>query len=359
MKRGFTLIEALIAIAIIGIIVTLVLPHLGNASPDENKIKYLKVYDSLSTVVMNIANDKSLYNVTYETQDAAGNTIAFDTKNYSLLDYSKPLDKHFNDNKYSGSSKFCELLLSGLNGVSNTACSGSTTAIADFNTKYNFTTQDGAAWLVNPYVGNPLPSDEADSEYYNEIIVDINGVDKGPNTIYNSAVPNIVPDRFRFYVNAKGELLSSDEYSQMYSRTRSRWHTKKSEDANTYEAITPATERRKNFFKVSKRVKMELSSSSSSMSSEPSPSSLSSSEPSPSSLSSSEPSPSSLSSSEPSSSQSSLSSSEPSPSPSSSYSGDDDSVNNDCDTPYYCPARSQDDMPYYGCGFFVPPCYEI
>ena len=57
LKTGFTLAEALIAMAIIGVVMALLLRALNRAQPDKEKMMYSKSYHTLETVVYETIND--------------------------------------------------------------------------------------------------------------------------------------------------------------------------------------------------------------------------------------------------------------------------------------------------------------
>ena len=61
LKTGFTLAEALIAMAIIGVVMALLLRALNRAQPDKEKMMYSKSYHTLETVVYETINDYTKY----------------------------------------------------------------------------------------------------------------------------------------------------------------------------------------------------------------------------------------------------------------------------------------------------------
>lgn len=70
MKKAFTLAEALIALAIIGVVVTMLLRTLNRVTPDKEKVMYVKAYHTLEQVVADTINDPNKYDQEF---DAIGN----------------------------------------------------------------------------------------------------------------------------------------------------------------------------------------------------------------------------------------------------------------------------------------------
>lgn len=140
MKKGFTLSESLISLAIIGVISAVLIPILNNVRPDQNRIMYKKAMYTMQNAIAT-AMDDSL--------PPAANSDAY---------WGDPA---------VGADKFCLGVADAVNTVGNVDCS-STGSFAS----PNFTTVNGAKYwgLGNhKFTATGGPNDTAD------IVVDVNG----------------------------------------------------------------------------------------------------------------------------------------------------------------------------------------
>ena len=97
-RNGFSLAETLITMAILGIILTFILPSITATKPSENKLLYKKTFFTVSEAVMAVINNSDLY----------------DINQYDVLSYPKDSD---NEN-------FCQYLANYLNTVGTINCNG-------------------------------------------------------------------------------------------------------------------------------------------------------------------------------------------------------------------------------------------
>ena len=72
-KRAFSLMEILISLGIIGIITALVLPNVMGNKPSDVKMKYIKTYNTITTLTEEIINNSNLYYQNVREDD--GSTI--------------------------------------------------------------------------------------------------------------------------------------------------------------------------------------------------------------------------------------------------------------------------------------------
>ncbi len=123
MKKAFTLSEALITLAIIGVLAAILIPVIDNVKPDKDKITYKKAVYSMSSAVSN-AMDSAVYTM-------AANTNAY-----------------FRDESIEEST-FCESVADSLNTAGAVCCksSGKTeSSSCSYPSSYehpNFKTTDG------------------------------------------------------------------------------------------------------------------------------------------------------------------------------------------------------------------------
>lgn len=194
MKRfGYTLAEALIALAIVGVVAAIVLPMANKFMPDGNKVIYLKTYDSLVEAVQQMATNTVLY------------PIADNTYSYEKAPLANTMAVTLDGKTYSGEEKFCKILAS-MFGEENPNCSKESWP--------SFTTKNGVEFLVH----TSMSQTGANVEFHSIITIDVNG-EKGKNLVFNT--DNCVePDRFLFEVAANGKVIASDIKGQEYLATR-------------------------------------------------------------------------------------------------------------------------------------------
>ena len=110
-KNGFTLIEILISLGIIGVIAAIFMRLMTNAVPDLDKASFLRAYLTTKAVVSDMINDSSLYPDEYGRKDENGNDM------YGFANTLAPAYGEYKDIA-SGSSKFPTIFASKL-GISN------------------------------------------------------------------------------------------------------------------------------------------------------------------------------------------------------------------------------------------------
>ena len=63
-KRGFTMAEMLVCLAIISVIATILIPTLGRIKPNKEKTMFKKAYQITERVIYELVNDPELYPAT-------------------------------------------------------------------------------------------------------------------------------------------------------------------------------------------------------------------------------------------------------------------------------------------------------
>ena len=170
-KKGFTLSELLIALAVVGITVALIAPVVTKIMPDANKAKFIQHYTRLDSTLEEILIDNSI----------------FEDKN--LSDTDRPLRHPYNKETFQGTNKFKNIIFDKLN-ISEAG-------------EY----KDSSVWTVDV-------DDDITANDYITISIDMkkNG---GSNCSYK-AKECLRPDTFIIFVDKWGNLRTGDALSEAY-----------------------------------------------------------------------------------------------------------------------------------------------
>lgn len=186
-KFGFTMAEMMVALAVMSVIATMLIPAIMQVRPDKPKTLFKKAYYISERIVSELINDEDLY-PTVDDKEGFDNTdqVAIGGKTYE------------------GNSKFCELFANKVNTVESEA---------DCTTgALSFTTSDGISWY--------MPVSNFNTEQ--QITVDINGPKdnggKGPDCTYN-ATTCPAPDKFEIFVDPDGKMRVKGTLEKEYLRT--------------------------------------------------------------------------------------------------------------------------------------------
>lgn len=217
MKKAFTLLEIIIALGIVSVLSVLLIANLSNSKANENKMKYIKSYDSLREIVSNFVNDTSFYPPIYQFIFGV-NTFTYNFDDVPLMNVNRPLVSVYDDELYEGNTKFCNLLREAFDAVEINACDDD---LADG--LFNFETVNNVRWRVisnlpdHPWNITPNNPDNQNTFLYH-ITIDVNG-DEGPNALNNGNNS----DRFEFLVSMDGNVYPRDVVGQEYVNTRSNY----------------------------------------------------------------------------------------------------------------------------------------
>lgn len=211
-KKGFTLQEAMITLAIIGIVAAIAIPRLAKITPDQNHTRYLKAYSLLTDLTNEMLVDPALY-------------FCNDRDGLDCLSLPKPgsvpeslrdaigqnptiLDKYFNIfvNKVHAQEENIVVNIPNGNGNGNARA---------------FRAKDGIVWI--------FATDDDDSG----ILVDIDMDGISNNDIQfvdnqNGQNQNSMPDRFSFNVSMDGTVTAADPMGQFYLDNSTNLHDKNS-----------------------------------------------------------------------------------------------------------------------------------
>lgn len=193
MKKGFTLSELMIAMAVLGILLAIVIPTIVNTRPDEYKMLTKKAYYVTEQVVSSLINDPLLYpdNTMYcPTGSVAGETCTYGFDDDSQVTY--------NGETYSGKTKFPKLFAEQLNVVDT----------VDESNKYQIKTSDGMIFDFSTDADSPYKKiwtkGTAPKNNARNIIIDVNGEDE-PNCLETDSNCSR-PDQFRIVIYSNGRI---------------------------------------------------------------------------------------------------------------------------------------------------------
>lgn len=221
MKKGYTLAELLLTVGIIGVVTAILLPISIKLKPDKTKTGYIRVHDSISTAVRDLASDSKLF---LACDRINGTDISCLDHPLFSTETSKTTSSGYN--VPSGRTKLCRLLADELGIQQGTLnCRDSYYNYADntFANNVSFVTKKGESVIVTTdksYSGGR-------GTYQTDIYFDVNGTaaDKGPNCIYNAqSCPK--PDRYKLMVSAAGDVVAADPIGELYLNTRKNWKNK-------------------------------------------------------------------------------------------------------------------------------------
>ena len=202
-KKGFTMAEMLVCLAIISVIATILIPTLVRVKPNKEKAMFKKTYSVAERIVYELVNDPELY-------PPSDSYVGFD--NVKEVTYNGTTYGSDSVNEDAAKQKFCKLFAMKLNTVGpnddGVFCSSTN---ANIENTPSFTTTDGVEWhmpISNFVDGNNISTES--------ILVDVNGK-KGPNNQDTSGSEcNENVDRFEIKVRADGKMWVEGACAEEY-----------------------------------------------------------------------------------------------------------------------------------------------
>lgn len=138
MKKAFTLSEALVTLAIIGVLAAILIPVINNARPDKDKITYKKALYSLQNAVANAMDEASAGVFTPSSHWGPGlSTSKGWTGGWGGSNYGSQISGSITSGTATEGKSFCDAVADSLN-ISGSANCGSSSY-----TTPNFVTTDG------------------------------------------------------------------------------------------------------------------------------------------------------------------------------------------------------------------------
>ena len=226
-KFAHTLSEVLIALGVIGLLGAVVIPMASKFRPDTDKIKFLRVYDSIVKI-----NDSIVYdNEAYPLED--------DTYSYEDYPLFNTVASKFDDITLNGdNSKYCQILASLLTAQDNPTCYNEYEGTHLEDDDPHFSSKDGMDYWVYTRKELELLEDQSYDKalYRTDVYVDINGAE-GVNCIYDEKSCS-QPDRFKISIKANGETLPDDDMGGYYLNTRSSFRLDRERTVTKFDSGT-------------------------------------------------------------------------------------------------------------------------
>ncbi len=198
-KKGFTLQELLISLAIVGVVAAITVPGIIGMMPDKKKAMYMKCYSTLTSLTNEILDDPTLYSIKYDDDG--------EPEEDAILKYTdEPIEYQPCLGAWSctGNSKFPAIFATKVNYISR-EIDGNTARIR---------TSDGVLWTFVSAADLSRTAINIDLE-----------PDGGNNCTYNEDCSD--PDQFTFGLFPDGEIIAVDRLGQAFLRNPTDYHSVK------------------------------------------------------------------------------------------------------------------------------------
>lgn len=209
--KAFTLTELLIALAVIGVLIAILLPVIFSIMPDQNALMAKRAYYAVQSVTSSLINDEACY--PNKTQALAADARDGFDDGYGYADCIMWGGKYNEDSidEEDANSKFLTLFINKLDLKNNNA---DNSVNLDGEDSYEFVTKDSMVWTAQN-----MNLDHSNTNPSIEFMIDVNGPDK-PNcksptdTDGTDCDKKKDFDRFTVKINAEGNLDILEEWAQ-------------------------------------------------------------------------------------------------------------------------------------------------
>lgn len=194
MKKGFTLQELLISLAIVGVVAAITVPGIIGMMPDKKKAMYMKCYSTLTNLTNEILDDPVLY---YKNEEDCVGLACQASPN------AEAYPQCSGDWSCDRALKFPAIFATKVNYIER----------AKLPNALNFRTADGVLWTFTA---------AGDSGY--NLVLDLNPDDDENDCFYNSAQCT-EPDQFRFEIDKYGGISAEDALGKAFLRNATDMHS--------------------------------------------------------------------------------------------------------------------------------------
>ena len=181
-RKGFTLAEILIALAIVGSVAAISIPMVHRIMPDKDKAIVLKVFKTVNEINDELINDPTMYRFNVDCQQ------------HILQCSDRPLNLPDSDTIHNGNRKYPQLLSERLNLSDTIQANGNT---------YTFTTSDGVDWSLSGTATNGYT-----------LTIDTNNPQREDCSYNSSSCKN--PRKFSFQISNDAIITGSDPLTRAY-----------------------------------------------------------------------------------------------------------------------------------------------
>lgn len=213
-KKGYTLAEVLITLAVIGVASALMLPAVNSIKPDPIKMKFLKVYDSLSETVKDMASNTRIFPEC--TNPDANNHYTCYHEGYLFLNTAPLLDNNNATVIAGGNGKLCRAMAQQYTGGDGNCTNNFSDFMNGRRFSFEIPTTGEIIYVASSHNNNISTT---------QIAFDIDGNGNGVDCIYNQNNCR-KPDTFVLWVTANGSIFPGDRVTEYYLKTRKNVKTK-------------------------------------------------------------------------------------------------------------------------------------
>lgn len=211
LKKGFTLQELLISLAIVGIVAAVVAPAVVALKPNETKVKYIKAYNTLTSLTGQIIEDPAYYYTEY----SADGTPTCSGLNCSGI----PQTELFQD-------EFASIWLADYDSVKYGLCLASKMNIKEEfgpdllqDDALKFTTLDGTSWKFGFH----------SAQNGTDLTINVDPDDEGNDCTYSNNCTN--PKQFKFSIDNDGGITAEDPLGKAFLQNPTDMHSIKEDKA--------------------------------------------------------------------------------------------------------------------------------
>ena len=211
LKKGFTLQELLITVAIVGIVAAVTVPGIMGLMPDKKKVMYMKAYNTLTNLTNEILDDPSLYYIEYRN-DGTANCSGVNCTGYPIE--NDKFDRAFGGewNMDGDSLKFGYCLASKMNIQEEFG-----TDLDNGDLSMTFTSVDGVRWTYD--MDDAELSGDGGGLSNQSITIDVNpNNDNAANKCFYDEDECSDPDLFKFKIDNDGGITAVDRLGQAFLR---------------------------------------------------------------------------------------------------------------------------------------------